>query len=466
MSIPFYDDIYHFPGGYPHHHHKHFPKPGLKPSYVQETSKSIDIVDKFGNLRYNVTLSSEIMWDERSYKTIVSQSLPKGIVAFLEIPEDDRWEPDYYKALEDFNCCVKKYQSLVDAEMKDFRDIDIYKDKIGYEVQLPERCCGSCKWCMKTFEDDGPAWDFHHHHHHMHRGKPIKMQCCCPENEQVFNYAKQFPCMPSPRHQFNGWQKLPWQTPDDIDLGKSLWDPRKFPSIMFPTVDMLGICDNYEKGKCQYDKHQMPHRGCQQLAKTIAPAYDVNLSCMPGDLVYYCGTLYVCIEEHNGGIWDKQHFAKTTIDEALKSKVSYDDLQDAISDALSTSLSSYATFDDVSSIASSMTSGIISNVDIVSSQVLSLSNTMSSYTTFADISGLSNGISAATRDIYALSSSLSDYAMLSDVSGYMTSAVLSSYVRNDALSGLSISYSPTQRQMTTVLKYQLSVLGGTIEGGL
>lgn len=76
---------------------------------------------------------SEMFYDKRCYKTIVSQMLPEGLVAFLDVPEDS-WEEDYHKALEDFKTCVSKYQSLVNAEMRDFRDIDVYKDKIDYKV--------------------------------------------------------------------------------------------------------------------------------------------------------------------------------------------------------------------------------------------------------------------------------------------------------------------------------------------
>lgn len=62
MSIPSYNEIYSFPGGYPP-----FGKPDackhqrLKPSYVKETSKSVDICDKFNRLRYVVELSSQVI---------------------------------------------------------------------------------------------------------------------------------------------------------------------------------------------------------------------------------------------------------------------------------------------------------------------------------------------------------------------------------------------------------------------
>ena len=71
MSIPCYQDIYKFPGGY-HHRHHHGPKSGFEPSYARETSKSTDICDKFGNLRYVIELTSILTVDGRGYKVKVS----------------------------------------------------------------------------------------------------------------------------------------------------------------------------------------------------------------------------------------------------------------------------------------------------------------------------------------------------------------------------------------------------------
>lgn len=96
-------------------------------------------------------------------------------MTFLQIPDGDGYETSYEEAMHAFDTCVKKYQSLVNAEMRDFRDIDVYKDKIDYRVQEP-RCCSNCKWCMKTFERDV------HSRCCKPDGKPIKMQCCNPLN--------------------------------------------------------------------------------------------------------------------------------------------------------------------------------------------------------------------------------------------------------------------------------------------
>ena len=51
----------------------------------------------------------------------------------LEIPGRDEYELDPHKAEYAFKVCVERYNSLVKAETKDFNDIDIYAEKIGYE---------------------------------------------------------------------------------------------------------------------------------------------------------------------------------------------------------------------------------------------------------------------------------------------------------------------------------------------
>ena len=60
-------------------HANHF-----SPSYVRETSKNIDIYDKFGKLRYVVELASQLISPgQRGYKVTVAQMLDNGLRAFL-----------------------------------------------------------------------------------------------------------------------------------------------------------------------------------------------------------------------------------------------------------------------------------------------------------------------------------------------------------------------------------------------
>ena len=327
MSIPFYDDIYHFPGGYMQHHshcHNHGHK--FSPSYVKDTSKSVDIEDKFGNLKYVVELQSEVFASGRAYKVTVSQMLSSGLSAFLCIPENG-YEQRYDEAIMAFDGCVMKYKSLVDAETRDFRDIKVYEKNIGYEVQRPQ-CCASCKWCMKTIEHSHHPWEHRPFHP---KNDYVKMQCCNPKNEQVFNYAQNYPDFPRFRKEFCGWQKLPWQSPEDVHIGMPEWDPRKFPSIIFPVVDPFGKCDNYLSGECPWDKHSKPDLDPMSIADTIAPGFDQSKTYSIDDLVYYNGQLYRCIEDGFSGNWNPNAFQLTTIEEALQEKVSEDELDCALS---------------------------------------------------------------------------------------------------------------------------------------
>ena len=349
MSIPSYDEIYSFPGGYlrpPHGCSPHMPldkhhKPHFEPSYARETSKSIDIYDKFGRLRYVVELASQLLSPgQRGYKVTVAQMLQNGLKAFLQIPSDGSYEPKYDIAIENFNACVKKYQSLIDAEMRDFRDIDVYSENIGYEVQKVE-CCSSCRWCMKTLAKGK---------HTPKHENVIKMQCCCPMNEQVFNYAQQFPQMPHNRFHDHGWKQLPWQAMMDQDgldgaskEFQASWDPRKFPNIVFPTVDPLGKCENYTHGD-GYLQYGLPHTPPQyQIASNIATAFDPTVEYKPGDLVYYAGKLYQCINEHPAGNWNDNDFVVTTINDALKQKTPIEMLSDYVQ---TTALSGYEISED------------------------------------------------------------------------------------------------------------------------
>ena len=64
-------------------------------------------------------------------------------------PSDDE-EPivDYGRAINMFNEYVEIYKTLVKAETRGLQDIEIYKDKFGYEETCPA-CCETCKWVKR-----------------------------------------------------------------------------------------------------------------------------------------------------------------------------------------------------------------------------------------------------------------------------------------------------------------------------
>ena len=91
------------------------------------------------------------------------------------------------------------------------------------------------------------------------------------------------------------------------------------------------------------------------------------------------------------------------------------------------------------------------------------------------MNAISADVSMVSDAVDAVSSSLSAYATHDDISGFITSADVSAYVissmdgiyvRTDALCGVVMKQMPTQRELTDVVKKQLSALGGTVDGGL
>lgn len=126
------------------------------------------IVDAKDNVRYRVFLSSDIVDDLPAFAIEVVHYYPgdeEGGQSVLKIPEEG-YETDYKKAKHDFDTCVQRFNSLVRAETRDFKDIEIYKDKIGYKVLEPE-CCAFCKWSRE--------------HSHGCHCKPV-IECHNPKN--------------------------------------------------------------------------------------------------------------------------------------------------------------------------------------------------------------------------------------------------------------------------------------------
>lgn len=221
-----------------------FPPPPPAPSYevpgkLVETSKSTEVVDAFGQLRYVVNLSSQVssiaisgeVVDARVYQTVVQMPLSSGLSAFLQIPADGH-EVDYAKAQCDFKTCVERYSSLVWAEMKDFNNIDIYAEAVQYEVLKPD-CCMNCKYGCPSIACPG------------------KYECHSPKNQQVFNYGHAFPQLPNKDiyaygHPNSAWQKLPWQAGVPC-YGQKLPLPTQTMNRIYPTVDALGTCSDFTK---------------------------------------------------------------------------------------------------------------------------------------------------------------------------------------------------------------------------
>ena len=227
MDIPYYEYIYDFPGDYDHHHHKHH-KPHIQLTHALEVLKVVNLFDAIGNIRYIVKLCSTKIDDVFGYKVKVilfyPNEQPDVNNPLFVIPADpDTYEFDYNKAQNDFDTCVQRYDALLKAETKDFRDIDIYAEKIGYVDTTPE-CCRFCKWCQKN-EYDG--------HYECHNIK----------NQRQYVFMNDYP-KHHKTHRIDSWQKLPWQKCNPL-CGDN-YDRDKV-NVIFPKVDEFGKCKNFEK---------------------------------------------------------------------------------------------------------------------------------------------------------------------------------------------------------------------------
>lgn len=125
-----------------HHHHDAHYDP-----HVQETTKIAEIRDNFGQLRFKVFLidmldyyEEEICKDDNYRITVDSFCYGPGPVTILK-----EYRRHFGEAYAFYLKCIDEYKHLALAETRDFQDIEIYADKIGYHKVDP-KCCRNCKW--------------------------------------------------------------------------------------------------------------------------------------------------------------------------------------------------------------------------------------------------------------------------------------------------------------------------------
>ena len=262
MDIPFYNDIYEFPGGYVGEvYRRHRGKPHIEKSYIVEVEKTTDIVDVLGNLRYTAKLTSRELENGRGYKV--------KVYCFLQTPrniqndngdEGDQtidlvvkwpevgYEMDYGKAKKQFDTCVQQYRALVKAECKDFRDVDIYAEKMGYHDNV--KCCATCRWSMRCRKNECSNF------------KNPSLECHSPKTQAALYYIDDKPLFNNKHanRYHSAWQKLPWQTevPQYGWMAVDDYVPNRF----WPHVEPTGVCNNYEA--------RGPHHGpCQAPGVTL-----------------------------------------------------------------------------------------------------------------------------------------------------------------------------------------------------
>lgn len=111
MEQQLYNDIYHLPIADHRIYHGSCVQPKLKSSFIIDESKTTQIVDAKGNVRYRVILSSAAEEDKIGFKVEVVHYYPgdeenSGQVV-LRIPEaEGELEFDCTKVCYDFDTCV------------------------------------------------------------------------------------------------------------------------------------------------------------------------------------------------------------------------------------------------------------------------------------------------------------------------------------------------------------------------
>lgn len=273
MDIPFYDDIYRSPirrlpddlysPSWPHcgWHDSH-----PIPAFALETEKTVDIVDAKGDIRYKVVLSStEIENGLRGYKVEVVHFYatdPTAGQVIMRIPEKG-YEIDYREAQRAFDQFVKRYRALIVSEVADFRDVEVYKDRIDYKKTHPN-CCQFCEWSRPC----------HASKHHC--GQSWQLECHNPANYQAFTPFLDEPpfanCGKQQSHRYckqaDGWSKLPWQKEPPILTRDRSMEP------IYPRVEPFGICKNFAPLKRKDNEKPLPP---PPMPSHIAKSYETPL---------------------------------------------------------------------------------------------------------------------------------------------------------------------------------------------
>ena len=180
---------------------------------TKETMKTTQIKDAFGNLRFEVQLKSTDLWlHEREtvyeVQVINFHYAPDPLVILTKQTEV------YGFALSFYDECVRNYTNLIKAETRDFQDISIYKDKIGYKLTCP-KCCATCLWCRRR--PLKKEFTF---------GATFKLECWNEKNSAAYDFDMKDGC----RHEHDVHHR----------------NGHKHHLDIHPNVRPFGVCDNYE----------------------------------------------------------------------------------------------------------------------------------------------------------------------------------------------------------------------------
>ena len=171
-----------------------------RPGEIVETSKHVQILDKFGMVRYSVKLDEENgQYTVRAYLILIG-----GTEKLVE-----ETLPVLREAEKLFRRTVDTYKALVEAESVDPRSMKVYAKRIGYH-KVFVRCCANCKYV-----------------------RPLLQDCCISALSGVKPSGKKYVCC-------NDGMLDPLRKADAERLGV------KLSADFRPVVGLNCVCDGYE----------------------------------------------------------------------------------------------------------------------------------------------------------------------------------------------------------------------------
>lgn len=204
-------------------HHLNTRHCSLPTTQVKETYKVAEITDVFNNLRYKVELTSYDIINSGVYVLayqiqVINYTIDQDPIVIFERPEVDQSPiTNYDDALAIYNECIDTYVTLINAETRGVQAIDVLKEKIEYELTVPE-CCGTCKWVKLEYTT-------HNHVHHTNTSNThTRLKCTNPLNQLDTSSAYM-------QHQHYHHHQ---HSHDDVSL------------FLNPNVNVFGVCPKYE----------------------------------------------------------------------------------------------------------------------------------------------------------------------------------------------------------------------------
>lgn len=249
--------------------------------FTKESTKVIEILDAYGNLRYKVSLLThderDIYATKQHYTVQVINffSCPEPLIVF-ERPDGVGEElTNLQEATEIYEECIRAYSNLVKAETRDLQDASIYEDKTGYKVTPPD-CCATCKHCKKTKTPGDYVF-----------GVTDTYECWHPCNanlgDKEFKVGHHGHYEHIHAHEHECWDGNPYHRPNchdyDCDAHSHFHSCHEDMTYgMHPKVQPFGKCKHFEKMSAHHHYHPVPgdsickvidHKICHELHEKL-----------------------------------------------------------------------------------------------------------------------------------------------------------------------------------------------------